>query len=524
LFSGNYTITYIPVDTVKISNKDFQANLDSLLNNFFVSQSLKINTNTINTSADADSFNDVIPYFSDSVYIKRLQSLPSLIDMTYNDKVKAFIELYVNKKRKNVKVMLGLSQYYFPIFEEILDKQGVPQELKYLTIIESALNPRAVSSVGASGLWQFMYTTGKIYDLQVNSLVDERRDPIKASYAAAKYLKDLYGIYKDWTLALAAYNCGPGNVNKAIKRSGKTNFWEIYDYLPAETRSYVPAFIAANYMMNYYKEHNLFPQKIDFPTLTDTVMVDADMNFKDISEALNVPMQQLRDMNPQYKNDIIPGNSEAYSLKLPINLVTTFIGMEDTIAARTKESMIKYTEVAPSHNYLQISPSDDIIRINYKVKKGDTFFKLANKFNVDVDALKEWNRMRNKKIKQGQKLIIYTTKKEKTEKKESKPFINTNIESKPDSNEKRAELKKEESETKKADLKEEIKTKKSKDTPLKSEKKLKEITYKVKKGESLSAISRKFEGVSVKELIEWNKLNKDGQITPGQVIKIKSKE
>jgi membrane-bound lytic murein transglycosylase D len=276
--------------------------------------------------------------------------------------------------------------------------------------------------------------------------------------------------------------------------------------------------------MNYYKEHNLFPQKIDFPTLTDTVMVDADMNFKDISEALNVPMQQLRDMNPQYKNDIIPGNSEAYSLKLPINLVTTFIGMEDTIAARTKESMIKYTEVAPSHNYLQISPSDDIIRINYKVKKGDTFFKLANKFNVDVDALKEWNRMRNKKIKQGQKLIIYTTKKEKTEKKESKPFINTNIESKPDSNEKRAELKKEESETKKADLKEEIKTKKSKDTPLKSEKKLKEITYKVKKGESLSAISRKFEGVSVKELIEWNKLNKDGQITPGQVIKIKSKE
>lgn len=524
LFSGNYTITYIPVDTVKISNKDFQANLDSLLNNFFVSQSLKINTNTINTSADADSFNDVIPYFSDSVYIKRLQSLPSLIDMTYNDKVKAFIELYVNKKRKNVKVMLGLSQYYFPIFEEILDKQGVPQELKYLTIIESALNPRAVSSVGASGLWQFMYTTGKIYDLQVNSLVDERRDPIKASYAAAKYLKDLYGIYKDWTLALAAYNCGPGNVNKAIKRSGKTNFWEIYDYLPAETRSYVPAFIAANYMMNYYKEHNLFPQKIDFPTLTDTVMVDADMNFKDISEALNVPMQQLRDMNPQYKNDIIPGNSEAYSLKLPINLVTTFIGMEDTIAARTKESMIKYTEVAPSHNYLQISPSDDIIRINYKVKKGDTFFKLANKFNVDVDALKEWNRMRNKKIKQGQKLIIYTTKKEKTEKKESKPFINTNIESKPDSNEKRAELKKEESETKKADSKEEIKTKKSKDTPQKSEKKLREITYKVKKGESLSAISRKFEGVSVKELIEWNKLNKDGQITPGQVIKIKSKE
>jgi membrane-bound lytic murein transglycosylase D len=551
LFSANYVLSPLPIDTVKISSKDFQANLDSLLNNFFVSQSLKINTNNINMSQDADAFIDVIPHFSDSVYIKRLQSLPSVIDMTYNDKVKAFIELYVNKKRKNVKVMLGLSQYYFPIFEEILDQQGVPQELKYLTIIESALNPRAVSSVGASGLWQFMYTTGKIYDLQVNSLVDERRDPIKASYAAAKYLKDLYGIYKDWTLALAAYNCGPGNVNKAIKRSkGKTNFWDIYDYLPAETRSYVPAFIAANYMMNYYKEHNLFPQKIDFPTLTDTVMVDADMNFKDISDALNVPVQQLRDMNPQYKNDVIPGNSESYSLKLPINLVTTFIGMEDTIAAKSRESMIKYTEVAPSRNYLQISPSDDIIRINYRAKKGDTFFKLANKFQVDVDALKEWNRMRNKKIKPGQKLIIYTTKKERTEKKESKPFIKSihNSDNKQDSSEKKTGLKgetilkqtnsKEEAKTKKADVnkeskskktvsKEDTKAKKSTDTLEKSEKeekKSKEISYKVKKGESLSTIARKFEGTSVKDIIEWNNLNKEGKITPGQLLKIKSKD
>ncbi len=527
LFSANYTFLPIPIDTVKISSRDFQANLDSLLNNFFVSQSLKVNTKNINMSQDADAFNDIIPHFSDSVYIHRLQSLPSVIDMTYNDKVKAFIELYVNKKRKNVKVMLGLSQYYFPIFEEILDQQGVPQELKYLTIIESALNPRAVSSVGASGLWQFMYTTGKIYDLQVNSLVDERRDPIKASYAAAKYLKDLYGIYKDWTLALAAYNCGPGNVNKAIKRSkGKTNFWEIYDYLPAETRSYVPAFIAANYMMNYYKEHNLFPQKIDFPTLTDTVMVDADMNFKEISEALNVPVQQLRDMNPQYKNDIIPGNSEAYSLKLPINLVTTFIGMEDTIAAKTKESMMRYADVAPSHNYLQVSPNDDIIRINYKAKKGDTFFKLANKFNVDADALKEWNRMRNKKIKPGQKLIIYTTKKEKSEKKESKPFTKNNCETKPDSTVKKTNLK-EEVKSKKTNSKEEGKTKKTTETSKKTEKqkeKSKQTTYKVKKGESLTAIARKFEGVTVNDLMEWNDIDKNDNITPGQLLKIKTKK
>ncbi|MCX6230746.1 MAG: LysM peptidoglycan-binding domain-containing protein [Bacteroidetes bacterium] len=513
-FASNTKLNTIPIDTVKISGKDFQANLDSLLNNFFVSQSLKINTNRFNFS-DSNDETDIIPNFSDSVYIQRLQSLPSVIDMTYNDKVRAFIELYVNKKRKNVKVMLGLSQYYFPIFEEILDQQGVPQELKYLTIIESALNPRAVSRVGASGLWQFMYTTGKIYDLQVNSLVDERRDPIKASYAAAKYLKDLYGIYKDWTLALAAYNCGPGNVNKAIKRSkGKTNFWEIYDYLPQETRGYVPAFIAANYMMNYYKEHNLFPQKIDFPTLTDTVMVGTDMNLKEISEALNVPLQQLRDLNPQYKNDIIPGKSEAYSLKLPINLVTTFIQMEDTITAKSKESMLKYSEVTPSRNYLQISPSDDIIKISYKAQKGDNFSSIAKKYKVDADALKEWNHMRKKKIKPGQKLVIYTTKKGKSEKKEPKPFVSGSSEVKTDT----AIHEKPESENKEVNAKnKEAKTSKKEN----GEAKPKTITYKVKKGDTISSISRKFDNVSVKDIIEWNKLGKNGVITPGQELKIK---
>jgi membrane-bound lytic murein transglycosylase D len=504
----------VPIDTVKISGKIFQANLDSLLNNFFVSQSLKINTNKFKLS-DTDDLSEIIPTFSDSVYIQRLQSLPSVIDMTYNDKVRAFIELYVNKKRKNVKIMLGLSQYYFPIFEEILDQQGVPHELKYLTIIESALNPRAVSRVGASGLWQFMYTTGKIYDLQVNSLVDERRDPIKASYAAAKYLKDLYGIYKDWTLALAAYNCGPGNVNKAIKRSkGKTNFWEIYDYLPQETRGYVPAFIAANYMMNYYKEHNLFPQKIDFPTLTDTVMVDADLKLKDISDALNVPLQQIRDLNPQYKNDIIPGKSEAYSLKLPVNLVTTFIQMEDTIAAKSKESMLKYSEVSPSRNYLQISPTDDIIKINYKAKKGDNFSSIAKKYKVDEEALKEWNHMRKKKIKAGQKLIIYTTKKGKPEKKEPKPFVSGNNELKSDTSVKEnADSEKPASE---------IKNKKNKAVKKeKAEAKPKTIIYKVKKGDTLSSISRKYNNIAVNDIIEWNKLGKNGIINAGQELKIK---
>jgi membrane-bound lytic murein transglycosylase D len=522
LANNSYSITNffsrIPDDTVKISSKEFQANLDSLLNNFFVSQSLKVNLNSLYPAQNMDK--DIIPQFSDSVYIQRLQSLPSIIDMTYNEKVRAFIELYVNKKRKHVKVMLGLSEYYFPIFEEILDKQGLPQELKYLTIIESALNPRATSRVGASGLWQFMYTTGKIYDLQVNSLVDERRDPIKASYAAASYLKDLYGIYKDWTLAIAAYNCGPGNVNKAIKRSkGKTNFWEIYDYLPAETRGYVPAFIAANYMMNYYKEHNLFPQKIDFPTLTDTVMVDADLNLKDVSEALDLPLQQLRDMNPQYKNDIIPGNSESYSLKLPVNLVTTFIEMEDSISLKSKESMIKYTEIAPHKNYLQISPNDEIIRVTHKVKSGDNLNNIAKKYGVDVAALKEWNRIKSKKLKGGQKLIIYTTKKSKTsdnEKSTNSAVKTKNDEPKIDTI--KHEVKKTEKPSK--EIKDENPTKKNKKTA--SKKNPEKSTQKVQKGETLRSISRKYD-VYINDLIDWNNLKIDGKINIGQSLLIKSK-
>lgn len=507
-YSHNNVCRSLPDDTIKISSSDFQANLDSLLNNFFVSQSLKINTN--NLFFDNDSNEEIIPQFNDSVYIQRLQSLPSIIDMTYNEKVRAFIELYVNKKRKNVKIMLGLAQYYFPIFEEILDKQGLPHELKYLTIIESALNPRAVSKMGASGLWQFMYTTGKLYDLQVNSLVDERRDPIKASYAAANYLKDLYNIYKDWTLAIAAYNCGPGNVNKAIKRAkGKTNFWEIYDYLPSETRGYVPAFIAANYMMNYYKEHNLFPQKIDFPTLTDTVMVDADINLKDVSELLNVPLQQLRDLNPQYKNDIIPGSSEVYAIKLPINLVTTFIELEDSIAMRSKESLIKNTDMNIVKTSIQVSPNEDVIRINYKVKKDDTYQKIARKFKVDEYALKEWNRMRGKKLKTGQNLIIYTVNKTNSNTKQINQKFENNT-----SNSDSVNLKK--------STKDDSKTYHQADKPNNNEKNQSIKYHTVKKGENLTIIAKKY-NVSVNEIMDWNNIKTNNHVVIGQKLKILNK-
>jgi membrane-bound lytic murein transglycosylase D len=242
--------------------------------------------------------------------------------------------MYTQNKKELVGVMIGLSDYYFPLFEEILDLYQLPQEFRFLPIIESALNPRAVSRVGATGLWQFMYGTGRMYKLTINSYVDERRDPIASSHAAARFIKDLYSIYKDWTLVIAAYNCGPGNVNKAIRRAGgKKNYWDIYYYLPRETRGYVPAFIAANYAYYYHKEHNIKPQPINIPLTSDTIMVNQLLHLQQVAEVIGVPINLLRDLNPQYKQDVIPAKDRAFTLKLPADAVGPFIDKEKEIYA-----------------------------------------------------------------------------------------------------------------------------------------------------------------------------------------------
>lgn len=305
-------------------------NLDSLLNLWYVNQSLENAVDEYPAGADT-----LIPDFPDSVYLRRLAEIPSVVDLTYNRIVKNYINVYTRKRREQVRIMLGLSNYYFPIFEEVFDFYGVPYELKYLSIIESALNPRAVSRAGAVGTWQFMYSTGKHYGLTINSLVDERRDPLQATRAAARFLVDLYGIYGDWTLALAAYNCGPGNVNKAIRRSGgKRSFWEIYYYLPRETRGYVPAFIAATYTMNYYSEHLLSPAPLKLPRYTDTIMIDEPLHLRQVSEVLGLPLDQLRDMNPQYRQDLIPATpAKHYALKIPSDKTGPFIDLQDSIFA-----------------------------------------------------------------------------------------------------------------------------------------------------------------------------------------------
>ncbi|HNT42619.1 MAG TPA: transglycosylase SLT domain-containing protein, partial [Tenuifilaceae bacterium] len=325
--------------------------------------------------------------------------------------VRNYINVYTQKKKSQVEVMLGLTDYYFPIFEEILDKYQLPQELRFLPVIESALNPKAVSRAGATGLWQFMYGTGRRYNLTVNSYVDERRDPIASTHAAARFLRDLYAIYGDWTLVIAAYNCGPGNVNKAIRRSGgKRNYWDIYYYLPRETRGYVPAFIAASYTYYFSHEHNLVPQPINIPPTTDTIVINDMLHLQQVSEVLDIPLDMLRDLNPQYKLDVIPGKFKPYTLRLPLDGVGPFIDREKDIYAY-KDSLFFNPRVTISPNKYTSSSQYDIpsgsIRYVYRVKEGDVLGIIAEKYGVSVGQLRSWNNLRGNIIRIGQRLVIY---------------------------------------------------------------------------------------------------------------------
>lgn len=381
--------------------------MDSLLYQWYVQQPNEDN----NLVADIEDDTIGGPELPDSFYIKRLQSINSLIDLPYNNIVRSFIKAYTEKKRDKVEVMLGLTDYYFPMIEEILDMYQLPQELRFLPVIESALNPRAVSRAGATGLWQFMYGTGRMYNLTINSFIDERRDPIAATHAACRFLKDLYSIYGDWTLVIAAYNCGPANVNKAIRRSGgKRNYWDIYFHLPRETRGYVPAFIAASYTYYFYKEHNLQPKPITLPPVTDTIIVNNMLHLQQIAEVLDYPIELLRDLNPQYKIDIIPAKGKSYVLRLPKEMVGPFLDKEKEIYAY-KDSVFFNQKILANPSRFTASYQHEVppgsIRFVYKVKEGDVLGSIAERYNVSVSQLKEWNNLYRNLIRVGQRLIIY---------------------------------------------------------------------------------------------------------------------
>lgn len=351
---------------------------------------------------------------TDAELIERLGQLPTVIEMPFNSVVRNYIDMYATRRRQLVENMLGLGNYYMPIFEQALDRYGVPLELKYLPVIESALNPDAVSRAGATGLWQFMLATATGEGLEVNSLVDQRRDPYTSSDAAARYLKKLHDIFGDWSLAIAAYNCGPGNVNKALRRAGTDakDFWAIYPYLPTETRGYVPAFIAANYIMNYYNKHNISPALARKPIVTDTVHVTKRVHFEQISEVMGIPMEELRVLNPQYRTDLIPGDIKPYSLVLPSLQVYAYIANEDSIVNHNADRYSRRDVVEPgtttgsnaSGEYV-----DELVVKYHTVKRGETLASIARKYGVTVASIRSANKIGNK-VRRGQKLKINTYK------------------------------------------------------------------------------------------------------------------
>lgn len=348
----------------------------------------------------------------DSVYASRLKMIMSPIPMAYNDIVKRYIVAYTGSKKATMENILGRAQYYFPIIEEELDRAGLPVEFRMLPVIESALIPQATSRAGAAGLWQFMYNTGKIYGLEVNSYVDQRRDPIVSTKAACRMLKDLYNIYGDWTLVLAAYNCGAGNVNKAIKRAGGNvkSFWDIYNYLPSETRGYVPSFIAATYAYNFHSQHNITPAKINMPLVVDTVMVSRPLHFEQVASTINISKDLIRSLNPQYKTDIVPASGKSYSLTLPAGDISNFLEMESAIHAKDSAYLANYLNPSNISKSNVSATSIQTVAASYqtyKVKSGDTLSSIASRYKVTVSQLMKWNKISNaRNLQVGQKIQI----------------------------------------------------------------------------------------------------------------------
>lgn len=396
-------------DTSKIILDDdpVLAAIDSMMaSGYLESLGFNDNVDVLNINGYAK---DSVPVFDSLTYTQRFEKLNanSPFSLIYNSRITGYINLYSKRRKKTTAKMLGLAPMYFPIFEENLDKYNMPLELKYLAVVESALNPKAKSRVGATGLWQFMYKTGKMFGLEVTSYYDERSDVYKSTDAACRYLKYLHKMYDDWDLALAAYNCGPGNVNKAIRRSGgKKTYWEIRNFLPRETRGYVPAFIAVNYVMAYASEHNIYPNKPDLACFNvDTVYLSDHLSFTQISEYLDIPVEYIEYLNPTYKQNFIPNTAEANMLCLPVEKMGDFITNEKTIYALKTEQDRK-DSVAFAQNK-PIAPSKRGDAVVYRVKSGDVLGSIANRYHCRVSQIKDWNSLYSDRLKIGQKLYIY---------------------------------------------------------------------------------------------------------------------
>jgi membrane-bound lytic murein transglycosylase D len=478
---------------IRTDSEFIERQLDSLTHIWFLER-------MINNKDSFEEENLPLVEFPDSVYMGRLHNIYSVVNLPYNSVVKNHIHVYTGKKRSNFEIMLGLGEYFFPMIEDIFDSYGLPAELKYMAVIESALNPNAVSRVGATGLWQFMYSTGRAYGLTINSVVDERRDPVKSTHAAARYLKDLYDIYDDWGLVIAAYNCGPGNVNKAIRRSGnRKDYWEIYYRLPRETRGYLPGYIAATYAMNYYREHNIRPAAVTFTLATDTVMITRDIHLEQLSEVMDIPLAEIKALNPQYRALIVPGKSKPMAITLPIKYLGDFISLLDSVATYRADHYFnpELKNASPTRS-TYIPPSiNGKTKLTYTVKEGDNLGYIASWYNVGVSDLRYWNNIYRNLIRINQKLAVYVnpSKKEYYSVIDNLSFA-----------EKQARIGKLVTAQKPV-------FEDSPDTEY--------IIHTVRYGDTVWDIAKEYSGVSATDILNLNGLGRSGKIKVGQKLKIK---
>ncbi|MBO4923436.1 MAG: LysM peptidoglycan-binding domain-containing protein [Bacteroidales bacterium] len=447
---------------------------DSLLSLWYVHRQMEVNKELTEYDMDSVRFTSDVP---DAVLIERLEKMNSFITLPFNETVKNYMVLYSEKMPTKMGHILGLSTYYLPIFEDIFNRYGLPSELKAMAIIESALNPTAVSRAGAKGMWQFMYNTARTYGLRINSYVDERLDVEKAADAAARYLLDSYNIFGDWCLAISAYNCGAGNVNKAIRRAGgNKDFWSIYPYLPKETRGYMPAFVGALYAMTYYKEYGIVPEPVQMPAHTDTFEIRRNLHFSQISEVIGIPNEDLQNLNPQYIHDLIPGNEAPYILKLPYNYTNAFLDNQDSLYTH-KTAEIAGTKVLEGPS---IPDSGTQERIAYKVKSGDYLGRIASRYGVTVKQLQQWNNLRGTNLRVGQTLYIYRSGGGKTASSSSGSSASASSSSSG------------------------------------------YITYTVKSGDTLYKIAQRYPGVTANDIMKINSISSN--IKPGMKIKIPTKK
>ncbi|MDE5887216.1 MAG: LysM peptidoglycan-binding domain-containing protein [Muribaculaceae bacterium] len=506
--------------------ESFEDNTRKMQESWFV-KNYTATDNRYETEPDAD--------VSDAEMAKRLSALPTIIEMPYNQVVRSYIDRYTKQGRAQVSALLGLSLYYMPVFEQALEEQGLPLELKYLPVIESGLNPNAVSKHGAAGLWQFMLGTAKGLGMEVNSLVDERRDPYVASERAVSYLKDLYAAYGDWSLAIAAYNCGPGTVNKAIRRAGgdpkSHDFWSIYSYLPAETRGYVPMFIAANYVMNYYPKHNISPVLPVKPLVMDTIQVGERIHFNQISKVIDIPVEELRILNPQFRADIIPGTPDSpYTLILPSQQIHAYLMSENDIRNYEAEKYSKREIVEPGEviadnivavEDTQIWPEDmgEVASASnksgkttkslvvHKVVAGETLSSIADKYGVSISDIKRTNNLRRNAVRVGQQLRISSSTPQAV-------MENTVATVSGKAQQNRAVKAPKETARQQASKtsRQDTKTKAAPAAP---------ASHKLKNGETLSSLSKKY-GVSIDEIKRANGMKNDN-LRAGESIKIPTK-